>query len=363
MIGRFVTIAFLSAALAACGGSTPGAGDGGAGGAGGTPTSDAAAGAAGGAGMGAAGATTPPSEAGATDTADAMPERAGDTAATDATPDTSPDLGALPDGAGGAGSVPGTGWPAVADYGARGPFTVMRQMNTGPGAAYDVFHPSPLGADTRRHPIIRWANGTLFGLADYQKLLEHWASHGFVVIAAHTNSTAGGGTHKAAVDWLVAENARAGSLFVGKLDTAHVGASGHSQGGGATIAAGAQKPGAVALTTTLPLMPILSYETDKTILGKQTAPMLNINATMDDRDPTGAIAEQIFTAAKAELVQAAYIGIHEDAMTAAMFAPTLAWFRLRLMGDEQARAKFYPPGGCGLCRDAAWKQVRFANVP
>jgi hypothetical protein len=110
-------------------------------------------------------------------------------------------------------------------------------------------------------------------------------------------------------------------------------------------------------------MPILSYESDKSILGKQTAPMLNINATMDDRDPTGAIANQIFDAAKAELVQAAYIGIHEDAMSTAMFAPTLAWFRLRLMGDTAARPTFYPPGTCGLCTSAAWKQVRFANVP
>jgi hypothetical protein len=84
---------------------------------------------------------------------------------------------------------------------------------------------------------------------------------------------------------------------------------------------------------------------------------------MDTRDPSGAVAMLIYTAAKSELVQAAFIGIHEDAMTAAMFAPTLGWFRFRLMGDTQARAMFYPPGTCGLCRDAAWKQVRYQNVP
>lgn len=268
--------------------------------------------------------------------------------------------------AGGAtdGNVGAVPWPAVADYGAPGPFTVARDMNTGPGGAYDVFRPSTLGGANRRNPIVSWANGTLFSLADYQKLLEHWASHGLVVIAGHTNTTAGGGTHKAAIDWLIAENARAGSPFFGVLDTLHVAASGHSQGGGATIAAGAQKPGPLALTTTLPLMPILSFESDTSIVGKQTAPMFNINATMDTRDPTGAVAMQIYTAAKTELVQAAFIGIHEDAfMSAAMLAPTLAWFRLRLMGDAQARPLFYPTGTCGLCRDPAWKQVRYQNVP
>jgi hypothetical protein len=254
------------------------------------------------------------------------------------------------------------GWPAVVNYGARGPFTIKREMNTGPNSAYDVFHPSPL-ADGRRHPIVSWANGTLFALSDYQPLLEHWASHGFVVIAAHTNSTAGGATHKTGIEWLIAENGGGNNIYAGTLDTAHVAAAGHSQGGGATIAAGAQKAGPLALTTTLPLMPILSFESDKSILGKQTAPMLNINATMDDRDPTGAIANQIHDAAKAELVQAAFIGIHEDAMSAAMFAPTLGWFRFRLMGDAAARAMFYPMATCGLCTSAAWKQVRYANVP
>src|SRR6185503_18043471 len=188
--------------------------------------------------------------------------------------------------------------------------------------------------------------------------------HGFVVIAGQTNTTAGGVTHKAGIDWMIAEAARAGSPYFGVLDTKMVGASGHSQGGGASIAAGAQKAGPTTLVTTLPLMPILSYESDKTILGKQTVPMLNINATMDDRDPQGLIPGQIFDAANAELVQAAFIGIHEDAMSAAMHAPTLAWFRLRLMGDTAARATFYPAGTCGLCTNTAvWKQVRHKNVP
>ena len=254
-------------------------------------------------------------------------------------------------------------WPAIAEYGAAGPFAIMRESNTGPGAGYDIFRPVTLGAEARKHPIISWANGTLFGIKDYQKLLEHWASHGFVVIASHSNSTAGGATHKAGIDWLIAESARSGGTYFGVLDTKHVGAAGHSQGGGATIAAGSNKPGATGVVATLPLMPILSFESDKTIVAHQTAPMLNINATMDNRDPTGAIAKQIFEGATAELVQAAYTGVHEDAMSAAMHAPTLAWFRLRLMSDEAARAVFYPPGTCGLCRDPAWKQVRYQKVP
>jgi len=117
------------------------------------------------------------------------------------------------------------------------------------------------------------------------------------------------------------------------------------------------------IVTTLPLMPILSFEKDKTIVAQQTVPMLDINATMDNRDPSGAVANAIFDGARAPLVQAALIGVHEDAMKPAMYRPTLAWFRLHLMGDEKARALFYPPGTCALCLDRAWKQVRYKNTP
>jgi hypothetical protein len=355
-LAAFVSVC-LTASLCACGASAPAAAPGHRDGAAGASTTTDAP-------VDGLGSEAPPTDVYAGP--EASREVAGERAAEDAPVANADALGAT-DGAapegGGATDAGAAAWPAVADYGARGPFPVTVETNTGPGSAYDVFRPTALGAGGLRHPIVSWANGTLFSISDYQNLLEHWASYGLVVIAAQTNSTAGGATHKAAIDWLVAEAARAGSVYFGVLDTKHVAAAGHSQGGGATIAAGAGKAGPLALTTTLPLMPILSFESDKTIVSKQTAPMFNVNATMDTRDPTGTFANQIFDGANEELVQAAFIGIHEDAMSAAMFAPTLAWFRLRLMGDVSARAVFYPVGTCALCLDKAWKQVREKNVP
>jgi hypothetical protein len=267
--------------------------------------------------------------------------------------------GAVPDVGGGThDTAPAAAWPEVTDYSARGPFAITRDMNIGPGGGYDVFRPMTLDR-ARPHPVISWANGTLFDIPDYQKLLEHWASHGFVVIAGHINSTAGGGTHKAGIDWLLAEHARAGSPYQGALDGKHIGAAGHSQGGGATIAAGANKPGTTGIVATLPLMPLLSFESDATVVNRQLAPMLNINATSDNRDPSGMVPNRIFQGATKDLVQAAFVGVHEDAMNVAMFRPALAWFRLHLMGDERARGLFYPAGTCGLCLDPAWRLVRY----
>jgi hypothetical protein len=254
-------------------------------------------------------------------------------------------------------------WPAVNDYGARGPWPTMRQTNTGPGGAYDVFRPTELRGQGRKHPIISWANGTLYALDTYTKPIDHWASHGFVIIAGHTNTTASGGTHKAGIDWLIAENSRAGSPYFGVLDPSHIGAAGHSQGGGATIAAGSDKPGPTGIGATIPMMPLLSFESDKTIVARQKAPMFNINAVMDDRDPDGKVAAAIYDGATGPLVQGAFAGVHTDARSAAMNGPTLAWFRLYLMGDTNAAALFSPAGTCGLCQDAAWKQLRSKNRP
>jgi hypothetical protein len=285
--------------------------------------------------------------------------------ADDVPPDTTAPDAAVPDGT--TISTPGPDaaatWPPVPDFAARGPFATIREIDTGPAGAYDVFHPMPLGAQGRKHPIISWANGTLYALDRYAKLVDHWASHGFVVIAAHTNDTAGGGTHKAGIDWLVAENARAGSAYFGRLDPGRIGAAGHSQGGGATIAAGSDAPGPTGIKTTLPLMPLLSFERDRGVVSRQRAPMFNVNASMDDRDPTGMVARQIFDGARGALIQATFRGVHEDAMNAAMHGPTVAWFRLQLMDDQTARPLFQPPGSCGLCQDAAWQQVRHKEGP
>jgi hypothetical protein len=233
-------------------------------------------------------------------------------------------------------------------------------MNTGPGGAYDVFQPAVL-TDNRKHPIVSWANGTLYTVDDYALLLQHWASYGFVVIAGHTSTTAGGATIKAGIDWLVAEDAIAASPYFAVLDVTKIGAAGHSQGGGATIAAGANEPGTTGITTTLPLMPLLKFEADPTIVSRQLVPMFNVNATMDVNDPTGMVANAIYDGAVTELVQAAFIGVHQDAMNVKMQAPTVAWFRWKLMGDVVARAFFYPVSTCSLCEDPDWQSVRYKN--
>jgi hypothetical protein len=253
----------------------------------------------------------------------------------------------------------GSAWPSVTDFAAPGPFPIQRETNVGPDAAYDIVRPLRLGEEGRRHPIVSWNNGTLYPIDQYQALLDHWASHGFVVIGAHTNRTAGGAVHKVGIDWLVAENSRAGSAYMGMLDVSLIGASGHSQGGGATITAGANVPGPSGIVTSMPLMPISTFE--RPHLGQHVASMLVVSATDDAR--ANGVADQALADVTTEFVDAQFVGVHEDAMNPGIHGATVAWLRYQLMGDMAAKAQFYPPATCGLCGDGAWRRVRRNNSP
>ncbi|MEX1257428.1 MAG: hypothetical protein WEG36_07410 [Gemmatimonadota bacterium] len=257
------------------------------------------------------------------------------------------------------GGADGNAWPAVTDFAARGPFPIQREANVGPNAAYDIVRPAMLGAQGRKHPIISWNNGTLYEISRYQDLLDHWASHGFVVMGGHTNTTAGGAIHQGAIDWLVAENARTGSPYFGMLEVTKIGAAGHSQGGGASITAGANLPGPAGIVTTMPLMPIMSYQ--RPHIEQHAASMLIVSATEDAR--SNAVADQAFADITTEFVDAQFVGVHEDAMNPGIHGATVAWFRYQLMGDATAKAQFYPPAICGLCSENAWMRVRHKNSP
>lgn len=256
-------------------------------------------------------------------------------------------------------NAPSSTWPSVTDFDQPGPFAIERETDVGPDGAYDIVRPAQLGEAGRRHPIVSWNNGTLYPIDRYQHLLDHWASHGFVVIGGHTNRTAGGAVHEAAIDWLVAENGRAGSAYEGTLDVSRIGAAGHSQGGGATITAGAGVPSPMGIVTTMPLMPISRYE--RAHLAEHTASMLVVSATDDGR--ANGVADQALSDVTTEVVDAQFVGVHEDAMNPGIQGATVAWLRYQLMDDETARAQFYPPETCGLCGDDAWERLRYNNSP
>ncbi|MFC9997452.1 hypothetical protein [Nocardia sp. NPDC127526] len=115
-----------------------------------------------------------------------------------------------------------------------GPWAVAAEKGFGccdsTGAAYDVWYPAELGAGGVRHPIITWGDGTDAVPAQYEYLLRHFASWGFVVIATENQQTGSGIDIAGAVDYLLGRAADPASVFHERLDPNAIGAVGHSQG-------------------------------------------------------------------------------------------------------------------------------------
>lgn len=244
--------------------------------------------------------------------------------------------------------APATGAASAADFGAPGPYATTVEV----GAVTTLYYPRDIAQSDRRHPVIVWGNGTFAFPVVYRDLLLHWASHGFVVAAANTPQSNLGISMRAGIDLLTRRNADPGSVFHNRVDLERIGASGHSQGGAAAIVVGADP----RVDTILPIQP---------------GPLANINAV---HGPALLLAGQRDSIVFPALVRAFYNAadhipaIYGELRGADHFtvvggagpfaAPTTAWFRLHLMGDQAARAQFFGPA-CGICTDTrTWSDVR-----
>jgi len=98
------------------------------------------------------------------------------------------------------------------------------------------------------YPAISFGHGWLITPPHYQSTLEHLATWGYLAIATESNTGLFPNHQLYANDmrycltYLETENANSGSWLYQQVDIAHVGLSGHSMGGGASILAVAADP-------------------------------------------------------------------------------------------------------------------------
>jgi hypothetical protein len=245
-----------------------------------------------------------------------------------------------------------TGFPSVdGNFSQPGPFPVTVE----PGdAAHTIYRPTTLGAGGLRHPVILWGNGTGGSPLDYDALLRHWASHGFVVAAANTPSAGSGQAILDGATFLINENGRPDSPYFQKIDVDHIGATGHSQGGGGAIVAGAD----ARVDTVIPIQPgpqgsIPALRGPMFILAGQNDTVVPPRLLVLPRYNRAGHIPAVY----GELAGADHLVTVGDG--GGFRGMTTAWFRFWLMGDEQARGEFFgPTATCGICTDTAWSDVR-----
>lgn len=219
---------------------------------------------------------------------------------------------------------------------------------------YTVFRPDPLEAG-KKYPVLTWGNGTCSHPLLFDELLTHVASHGFIVVASNSRWVGDGTVMLRGVDFMLSEANRSGGPYFGKIETAMIGAFGHSQGSLATVTAAAD-------ARIVASVPIMGVSADA--ITKVKGPTFLIAGEKDTLIAPATVKESF----DASTVPTAYgLALGQDHLmpgrdAAKIWDAVTAWFKIHLSKDTQARALFYGDA-CTLCSDPRWKLERKNLLP
>jgi hypothetical protein len=270
----------------------------------------------------------------------------------------------------------GNPWPTGGNPAVAGPFPVTVDKNVGPLAGaipdpvylntqqrFNVYRPVDLTQGGYCHPIILWGNGHTDNpepnppscvsanfCGSYRVIINQLASQGFVVVASlstivsQRDPATGLLPQLVGMNWILQQNEDPTSPYYHHLDTAHIGAAGHSEGGFATSTIGSdphiQAIATMAGATAAPRL----HEPALFLCGGQDTVVrcASIQTAFDAVTSTPVMLEQNPTAS-----HGSWIGSIRDPYQVAV----TAWMRVHLMGDTALRSMFYG-ATCQLCQNA-----------
>ena len=94
-----------------------------------------------------------------------------------------------------------------------------------------VYYPANMMTERRTWPMVLMGNGTGIRASKYKAIFRHLASWGFIVVGNEDEWTWDGKSISKSLDIMLEANANPSSIFYQKVDTTHIGLTGHSQGG------------------------------------------------------------------------------------------------------------------------------------
>lgn len=275
----------------------------------------------------------------------------------------------------------GKQWP-TADPTAAGPFEVLAEKNVGPLAGYvpdpiygdeqqrfNIYRPKNLADSGYCHPILVWANGHTDNpeqnppkcvvdsaankwCGQYLPLMNHLASHGFVVIASLSTTTSKGDPLPTIVglDWLLKQAEDPTSAYYHRLDTAHIGQLGHSEGGMSTCMS-AKDPRYSAIATVSGTSTITGIHTPALFFcgGKENGMCDNNQKVASSITDQPSMLIDNLNADHGSWVYEGAKGVDLSGLA--------AWFRLHLMADTAQRKRFFGDS-CTFCTDSRVKVYR-----
>ena len=94
-----------------------------------------------------------------------------------------------------------------------------------------LWFPKELRTTDRRWPVIVMVNGSGTEASRYKAVFRHLASWGFIVAGNQDGGSSSGESTAVTLDSVLRQDITPGAVLYGKVDTAAIGLSGHSQGG------------------------------------------------------------------------------------------------------------------------------------
>ena len=219
-----------------------------------------------------------------------------------------------------------------------------------------VFYPKALESSNQTWPVIVWANGTCCAPVLYTGLLKGLSAKGFVVITNSDVMSGDGTSQRGELDYILAENARPGSVFYGKIDSNRLAAIGHSQGGRSVVNACSDDPrfGCAVSIAGSP------YGKEAKRL---STPTLFLTGTADLVVLSSLWVKPAYNNCKGPAVYASLKGgIHTSCiLNPEKYVDIIVLWINGCFGDNASMQYFYP--GSGFSRNSAWKDYVSKKLP
>lgn len=258
-----------------------------------------------------------------------------------------------------------TGGALEAKYLAMGPYEVKQVKAEAPEdwKEFVPYYPAQLEDSGDQWPAVVFVNGTGVYAAKYPALFRHLASWGFIVLGNEDPGTFSGDSTDATLAWLLEQNGDPDSVFYQKVDTAHMGLSGHSQGGVGVFNAISEQPNGGLYTCAVSLSPTqedlaaalnIPYDLSKTVI-----PTLVLAGTSNDViTPEG--MEKLYGKLGGPKAMALRTDTDHGSMLYSGDGYVTAWLMYWLRGDEEAGKAFWGEAP-ELAGNPNWRGVQISR--
>lgn len=167
-----------------------------------------------------------------------------------------------------------TGGPIENKYTPMGPLDVAHvSVSDGSDKFGDqqIWYPTELPDSNKTYPVIINANGTGSIASTIEPVLKHLASWGFIVVGNDDKDSRTGESSAASLDFILASNDDAKSIFKGHVDVDNVGIAGHSQGGVGAVNAATKQPNGDTYSALFVASPTSEYWGQSSVFGPEWA--------------------------------------------------------------------------------------------